>query len=85
METTAITARALAKRPAEAKRLAEAGPVLITRRGAPTHMLLTYAEYERLRAGRISLARALAGPAGLDFNFDPPRLGRDIIRPVEFD
>jgi hypothetical protein len=59
--------------------------VLITRRGAPTHVLLTYAEYDRLRAGKMSLAEALADPAECDFDFDPPRLGREIIRPVEFD
>jgi prevent-host-death family protein len=82
---TIVTALALARRPAKAKQAAESGPVVITRRGAPTHVLMTFADYERLRARGMSLAEALADPADLDFDFDPPRLGREIFRPVDFD
>jgi hypothetical protein len=57
---------------------------VITRRGAPTHVLLTYAEYERLQSSGTSLAEALAGPADLDFDFDPPRLSCELYRPADF-
>jgi hypothetical protein len=32
----------------------------------------------------MSLAEALAGPADLNFDFDPPRLGRELFRPADF-
>jgi prevent-host-death family protein len=83
--TTTITAQALARRAAQAKRAADGGPVVITRRGAPTHVLLTYADYERLQMRGMSAAEALAGPPEFDFEFDPPRLRDDVIPPVEFD
>ena len=82
---TTVTARALTRRPAKAKRATKDGPVLITRRGTPTHVLMAYADYERLRARGTSLADAMAGPSDFDFEFDPPRLGRELIRPAEFD
>jgi hypothetical protein len=33
----------------------------------------------------MSLAEALAGPDEFDFDFEPPRLGREIIKPVDFE
>ena len=46
---------------------------------------MAYADYERLQARGMSVAEALAGPSDFDFEFDPPRLGRELTRPAEFD
>ena len=81
---TTITARLFSRRPADARRTADLGPVIITDGGAPTHVLLTFADYQRLEARPMSVAEALAGPAELDFDFDPPRLRDDIFRSVDF-
>ncbi len=85
MATTTISSRDFNQDVSKAKRATEKGPVVITDRGRPAHVLLTYAEYARLTHSGMSLAEALAGPEEFDFDFDPPRLGREIIKPVDFD
>jgi len=83
MTTTTLSSREFSQDASRAKRAAADGPVIITDRGRPAHVLLTYEAYEKLAAPRMSLAEALAGEG--DFEFDPPRLGREIVRPVDFD
>ena len=46
-----------------AKRAAEDGPVVITDRGRPSHVLLSWTEYQRMSGGPRNLAAVLAGPA----------------------
>jgi prevent-host-death family protein len=71
----------------KAKKLAEDGPVIITDRGQPSHVLLTYDDYLRLARQGKSLAELLSMDAGDDFDFDPPKLEDDDwgFKPVEFD
>ena len=64
-----------------AKRAAENGPVYITDRGRPAHVLLSIEEYRRLTARPVSLADALAGDG--DFEFDPPRLDGPFAKPAD--
>jgi PHD/YefM family antitoxin component YafN of YafNO toxin-antitoxin module len=47
------------------------GPVFITDRGHPTHVLLTMQEYQHLLGGRLTLIESLAQPDAADFDFDP--------------
>ncbi|MGN7982176.1 type II toxin-antitoxin system prevent-host-death family antitoxin [Burkholderia sp. 22313] len=49
------------------------GPVFITDRGRPAHVLLSFAEYQRLTGQRRNIADALALPGVEDVEFDPPR------------
>lgn len=65
-----------------AKRAARRGPVFITDRGRPAHVLLTIEDYERLAGKRSSLLQALAQTDG-DFDFDPPRLGNDFAKAAD--
>jgi prevent-host-death family protein len=85
MATTTLSSREFNQDVSKAKRAAENGPVVITDRGRPAHVLLSYTEYARLTHSGMSLAEALAGPPEFDFDFEPPRLGREIIKPVDFD
>ena len=55
-----------------AKREARTGPVLITERGKPANVLLTYEEYERLTAPSASLLDALWDPASADIEVELP-------------
>ncbi|MDR1213033.1 MAG: type II toxin-antitoxin system Phd/YefM family antitoxin [Propionibacteriaceae bacterium] len=48
-----------------AKQAASAGPVIVLDRGRPAHVLLSFAEYERLRAPRLSAAQVFSGRAEL--------------------
>jgi prevent-host-death family protein len=84
MAVTTLTSREFNQDTSGAKKAAQAGPVFITDRGRPAHVLLTIEEYQRLAGGRISLGEALAQPDG-DFDFDPPRVGGGIIKPADLD
>jgi len=66
-----------------AKRAAQTGPVFITARGKPAHVLLSIEEYERLTHQHRNIADALAMPEGADIEFDPPRVHIDT-RPEDF-
>jgi prevent-host-death family protein len=84
MPTLKISAREFNQDVSRAKRAANDGPVVITERGRPSHVLMTMAEYERLTGGEMSLLEAVADPSG-DFDFDFPRLDNMGFRPVDFD
>ncbi|MEM5389557.1 type II toxin-antitoxin system Phd/YefM family antitoxin [Paraburkholderia phymatum] len=63
----------------EAKRAANEGPVFITDRGEPAHVLLSIQEYRRLQGDFVSLADALAQKGTeADFDFDFPSIDLDI-------
>jgi hypothetical protein len=66
-----------------AKRATTQGPVIITDRGRPAHVLMTYEAYERLVGCEENAAHALAMPGGEDIEFDPPR-SRDLGRAADF-
>jgi PHD/YefM family antitoxin component YafN of YafNO toxin-antitoxin module len=68
-----------------AKKAAASGPVFITGRGRPAHVLLTFEAYQKLLGSGPSLAEALAQKEEGDFDFDPQRMGDELSRPVEFD
>ena len=59
------------------------GPVFITDRGRPAHVLLTIEDYQRLAGGNMSLAEALAQPGDSEFAFEPPRLGCGLFKPAD--
>jgi hypothetical protein len=64
-----ITSRAFNQDAAGAKRAANRGPVFITDRGRPAHVLLSIEEYNRLlgRAGSIADLLATPGADAVEF------------------
>lgn len=84
---TTISGRKFNQDRSAAKKLADLGPVIITDRGKPTHVLMTHEEYLRITARPMSLLEALAQPGGgeYDFDFDPPKLTGPLFRPADFD
>ena len=85
MSITTISSREFNQDTGGAKKAAERGPVVITDRGRPAHMLLRYADYEKLLGRRPSLAEALAMPGGDDIDFEPPRLTGPLARVADLD
>lgn len=81
---TTLTSRELNQDIGRAKREAKNGPVFITDRGKPAHVLLSIEDYRRLAGKRRTLGEALAMPGVADIDFDPPRL-RDVPRVPDFD
>ena len=73
MTITTVTSRELDRDVARAKRAAKAGPVFITDRGRPAHVLLSIEDYRRLAGERRSLLDVLSMPGLADIDFEPPR------------
>ena len=83
---TTMSSREFNQDTARAKRAAQKGPVFITTRGKPTYVLMSIDEYREVKGRSMTLAEALAQPGdGPDFEFDPPRLGDEIFKPVDLD
>lgn len=79
-----LTSRELNQDIARAKREAADGPVFITDRGKPSHVLLSIEDYRRLTGRSRTLGEALAMPGVADIEFDPARL-RDLPRAADLD
>jgi prevent-host-death family protein len=74
MTITTLSSREFNQRASEAKRAANKGPVFITDRGRPAHVLMRFEDYQRLTKQRRNIADALAMPSIADIEFDPPRV-----------
>ena len=85
MNTVTITSSEFNRDSGLAKREAQSGPVIITNRGAPAHVLLTWEAYRRLAGlSDKTILEALALPGVEDADFNPPRLD-DPPRPALLD
>ncbi|WP_027782097.1 MULTISPECIES: type II toxin-antitoxin system Phd/YefM family antitoxin [Burkholderia] len=83
MTITTLSSRELNQDVTKAKKATKDGPVFITDRGRPAHVLLSFEEYQRLTQQRRNIADSLAMPGVEDIEFDPPRA--DVrIKPVDF-
>ena len=80
---TTLSSREFNQGASEAKRAANQGPVFITDRGRPAHVLLSFEEYQRLTQQRRNIADALAMPVAEGFDFEPPCVTLDV-RPADF-
>ncbi len=69
-----LSSRDFNQHASEAKKAADNGPVFITDRGRPAHVLLSIEDYRKLVGGRVTLAEAVAQPGVADVDFDPPRV-----------
>ncbi len=85
MMITTLSSRRFNQDTSGAKNAARVGPVFITDRGKPAHVLLTFEDYQKLTGGSASIVDLLAMPGGDDIEFEPPRLQGDFQRPAEFD
>lgn len=86
MTITTLTSREFNQDSGRAKKATLKGPVFITDRGKPAHVLLSIEAYRKLqgKGKNMNIVEALAMPEGApDFDFDPPRLG-DLARPADF-
>lgn len=70
---TILTSREFNQDASGAKRAATRGPVFITDRGRPAHVLLSIEEYQRLTGGPGSILEMLAMPGVEDIAFEAPR------------
>lgn len=83
MAITTLSSRQFNQDASKAKKAAQAGPVFITDRGRPAHVLLTFDEYRKITGGQAKIADLLALPGSEDIELElvPPR---DPARPADF-
>jgi prevent-host-death family protein len=79
---TTVSSREFNQDASGAKRAASKGPVIITDRGRPAHVLLTIEAYQKLAQKSASIVELLAMPGVADVEFEPPRVGR-MARPAD--
>jgi len=79
MTITTLSSRELSQK---ARKAAKDGPVFITNRGKPAHVLLSYESYQQLKKQRRSIADALAMPDAADIDFEAPRISAGV-RPAD--
>jgi prevent-host-death family protein len=80
---TTLSSREFNQDTGGAKTAARNGPVFITDRGRPSHVLLTFEDYQRLTGGQESIIDLLGFPPGVEeTELEIPR-ARDLARPAD--
>jgi PHD/YefM family antitoxin component YafN of YafNO toxin-antitoxin module len=82
MTITTLSSRQFNQDASKAKKAAEAGPVFITDRGRPAHVLLTFDAYKKITGARTKIADLLAMPGSEDAEIEIPQL-RDIAQAAD--
>ncbi len=83
MTATTLSSREFNQDTSRAKKAAQSGPVFITDRGRPAHVLLTIEEYQRVTHSQASIVDLLAMPGIADIDFEPSRQDADLYRPAD--
>lgn len=83
MTITTLSSRELNQDVTRAKKAARNGPVFITDRGKPAHVLLTVEEYRRLTERHRNIVDALSMPGLADIEMEIPR-SRELPRLEDF-
>lgn len=82
MPITTLSSRAFNQDASGAKKAAAKGPVFITDRGQPRHVLLSIEAYRQLTGGHRSIVEALGMPGDAVAEFEAPR-ATIVSRPVD--
>ncbi len=82
MAITTLSSRQFNQDASGAKKAAKKGPVFITDRGRPAHVLLTIEAYRKMTGGTSNIIDQLAMPGAEDVAFNPAP-ARNIYRPTD--
>lgn len=83
MSITRLSSREFNQDTSRAKRAAKRGPVFITDRGRPSHVLLTVEDYHRLAGDAKNIVELLGMPEAASIPFEPPRLKGHLHHPAD--
>jgi prevent-host-death family protein len=83
MTITTLSSREFNQDASGAKKAARRGPVFITDRGRPAHVLLSIEAYEKLVGNQPDIVELLTMPQSHAIEFAPPRLRTGLRRPVK--
>jgi prevent-host-death family protein len=84
MAITTFSSREFNRDAGRAKRAARNGPVFITDRGRPAHVLLSIREYQQITNKRETILDQLAMPEAAGIEFEPPRIGDEFPVPADW-
>ncbi len=82
MTVTTISSRDFNQDTGNAKKAARRGPVIITDRGRPAHVLLSIEQYQALTAPAANIVDLLVMPGAERVRFNPPHL-RKLTRAAD--
>lgn len=83
MSMHTMTSRQFNQDVSAAKKAALDGPVFVTDRGRPAHVLLSIEEYQRLSGATPSIVQLLSSPEVAGIDFEPPKAG-GFTKPADF-
>lgn len=81
--TTTYSSRQFNQDTGNAKKAARCGPVFITDRGKPSHVLLSIDDFQKLAGNQASIVELLKMPNGDRIEFDPPRMREKLHRRIK--
>ena len=82
MSISTISSRTFNRDISKAKKAAKRGPVIITDRGQPAHVLMSIEQYQKITGTKKNILDLLSMPGVEDIDFDPPRM-QNITKPVD--
>lgn len=80
-----VTSREFNQDVSKIKRISQMGPVFITDRGRPAHVLLTMEHYQKLTETKESIIDLLAMPEAADVDVEFVKLNKKFYRPADFE
>ena len=80
MPVTTLSSREFNHDAGRAKKAALSGPVFITDRGRPKHVLLSLKDYRQLTHCQSSIIDLLAMPGDVDIDIEPVRLSGQLYK-----
>lgn len=82
MPITTLSSRTFNQDTSRAKKAAHSGPVFITDRGKPAHVLLSIRDYQRVLGKKMSIADLLAMPSVRNIEMEIP-VSKELARPAD--
>ncbi|HFC29604.1 MAG TPA: type II toxin-antitoxin system Phd/YefM family antitoxin [Oceanospirillales bacterium] len=82
MSITTVTSREFNQDISKSKKVCETGPVYVTNRGQPTHVLLTFEEYQKLVGLNNNIVDLLAMD-DCNSEFEAPKLKGNLFNPAD--
>lgn len=79
-----ISSRAFNQDTGRAKKASSEGPVVITDRGRPAYVLLTYEDYKKLTGGGATIGELMYMPGVADIELEIRPRADDYSRDVDF-
>ena len=78
---TTLTSREFNQDTGRAKKASEAGPVFITDRGKPAHVLMTFSDYQRVSGKRKSILDLVGMKGASEVELEPEKI-QSLAKPI---